>query len=230
MPGTRNRNNLPKRDPTAAPPPGRGKRSTDQIIRTLRARPRHSAGAALLVLAMIAGIAYLAWPTTHHGYQPATRTRTYTSYTACLLTDATGITGTAAPVWAGMQAASHSTHEQVSYLTMQGADTAANADTYINTLALRGCDTILAAGTLPDQGVTDRAGAYPKLRFITIAASATVGTAGAASPTTPPTSRPANVTTITETNVAGTSAAVQTVLIHADPIATGIAGTTDAPK
>jgi basic membrane lipoprotein Med (substrate-binding protein (PBP1-ABC) superfamily) len=213
MPRTRRRNNLPQRTPAAAPPPGRRKQTTDRVIRTLRSHPRRAAGAGLLILAVIAGIVYLAWPTPYHGYQPAVRTRAYTNSTACLLTDATGITGTAAPVWAGMQAASRTNHEQVSYLTMQGADTAANADTYINTLALRGCDTILAAGTLPDQGITDRAGAYPKLHFITIATPA-------ANTNPTPTTDPANVTSITETTANATTTAVQTALTHADPIGT----------
>ena len=230
MPGTRNRNNLPKREATAAPQPGRVSRLASRSFKALRSHPRRGAGAGVLLLAMIAGIVYLVWPAPSHGYQPADRTRTYTDYTACLLTDSTGITGTAAPVWTGMQAASRTTREQVSYLTMQGDDTAANADTYINTLALRGCDIIVAAGVLPDQGVADRAGAYPKLRFITVAAAASAGPSATASTgstaTAAPIPNPANVTTLTGTSAADTSAAVQTALIRADPAGSGTAAPT----
>ena len=103
MPGTRHRSNLPRRTPAQAPQPGRATRSLNQFIRIARSHPRRSGGAGLLLLVAIADITYLIWPTPYRGYQPAVRTRTYTSYTACLLTDPTGITGpTAAPVWAGM--------------------------------------------------------------------------------------------------------------------------------
>jgi basic membrane lipoprotein Med (substrate-binding protein (PBP1-ABC) superfamily) len=216
MPGTRHRNNLPKRTIAAATRPMPPKRAADRIAGALRSHPRRSTGAALLVLCVIAAIVYLVWPTPDHGRQPAVRARTYTNHTACLLTDATGITGTAAPVWTGMQDASGITDEKVSYLTMRGADTAANADTYINTLALRGCDIILADGASPDQGITDRAAAYPKLRFIAIAGPTT------ATPT--PTPNLPNVTTITETTTTATSTAVRTALVHAD--ATGAATAT----
>jgi hypothetical protein len=221
MPGTRHRNNLPSRTPAAAPRPVPvlPKRAADRIIRELRSHPRRSTGAAMLVLCVIAGIVYLVRPTPSHGDQPAVRTSPYTNYTACLLTDSTGITGTAAPVWAGMQGASRIARERASYLTIQGADTSANADTYINTLALRGCDIILADGALPDQGVTDRATAFPKLRFIAIPEPATAGTTGSAAPS--PTKPASNVTTIAETTPAAISAAVQTALVRASPTETG---------
>lgn len=225
MPGTRHHNNLPRRTPAAEPRPAAPKRAADWIISELRSHPRRGTGAVLLVLCVIAGIVYLVWPTPSQGNQPAVGTSAYTNYTACLLTDSTGITGAAAPVWAGMQGASRITHEKVSYLTLQGADTAGNAGIYINTLALRGCNIILAAGALPDQGVADRAAAYPKLRFIAItgpaAASATGTTATTGSPAPTPTASPANVTTIAETVPAAISAAVQTALVRASPTGSG---------
>lgn len=154
-----------------------GRRTRRNVLRSgvagraalfLRRHPLRYAGAGLLAVALIAGVVYLAWPGS--GYRPAVRGRAYADYTACLLTDATGVTGTtAAPVWAGMRAASQATTAQISYLTIQGPDTAANADLYVNTLALRGCRVIVATGALPARGVADRASAYPHLRFITVA-------------------------------------------------------------
>jgi hypothetical protein len=141
--------------------------------RTVR-HPLRYAGAGLLAAALamslIGAVAYLTWPRPGYGPRPAARGRVYASYTACLLTDATGVTGTtAAPVWAGMQAASQATAAQISYLTIQGPDTAANAGRYVSTLALRGCRVIVATGALPAAGVADRANAYPDLRFIIVA-------------------------------------------------------------
>ena len=219
MPETRRRNNLPRRTPSAATRPALPLRAAGRTIRALRSHPRRSTGAALVILCAIAGIVYLIWPTSYHGDQPAVRTSAYTNYTACLLTDSTGITRGAAPVWAGMQGASRTTHEKVSYLTMQGPDTPGNADTYVNTLALRGCDIVLADGALPDQGIADRAAAYPKLRFIAIAGPATAGPTGSPAPT--PTASHANVTTIAEATPAAMSAAVQSALVHANPGGTG---------
>jgi hypothetical protein len=125
-----------------------------------------------------------------------------------------------------MQGASRITHEKVSYLALQGADTAGNAGIYINTLALRGCDIILADGALPDQGIADRATAYPKLRFIAIADPATGSTSGSPAPS--PTRSARNVTTIAETTPAAISAAVQTALVRVSPTGTGTAVQTGA--
>jgi hypothetical protein len=213
MLGTRHRDNPPERVAAAALERGRVGRIARLGIRALRSRPRRGAGAALLLLAVLAGIGYLVWPASDHGSQSTSPARWYTDYTACLLTDSTGITGSAAPVWAGMQAASRTTREQVTFLTLRGADTAANADTYINTLVLRGCGIILSAGALPDRGVADRAAAFPKLRFVTIADPATVGASGVPTPT----AVSANVTVIAPRAPAATSAAVQAALLQADP-------------
>ena len=99
---------------------------------------------------------------------PIARARSYSQASNCLLTDPAGIQGTlAAAVWAGMQAASATTHAQVSYLPIQGPDTVANAEVYINTLAMRGCTVILAAGPVPAQGAINRAAAWPHQNIVT---------------------------------------------------------------
>ena len=152
------------------------------------ARPRRRIVLSVTVTAALGTLALTAWllrPTPNHSqaipYTPQTRARTYTAYTACLLTDQGGTTSApAAAVWTGMQAASNTTHAQISFLTMQGPDTPANAEVYINTLALRGCSLILAVGQAPTQGARDRASAFPGLLFMILAAPAATTASGQA--------------------------------------------------
>jgi hypothetical protein len=104
-----------------------------------------------------------------------------------------------------MQAASNTTHAQISFLAMQGSGTPANADVYINTLALRGCSLILAVGQAPAQGARDRAPAFPGLRFITLNPPAT---------TTAP-SPQANLTSLTAADPAAIRAETQNQVARA---------------
>ena len=100
---------------------------------------------------------------------PPPRARVYTSFDACLLTDSAGISGsTAAPVWAGMQAASAKTSRKVSYLAVAGPDTEANAVAFVNTLVQRKCDLVLAVGGSEVAAVEARAKAFPAARFVVV--------------------------------------------------------------
>lgn len=145
-----------------------------------------TAGAAVVIVLAL-------WPGTRSApaavTPPPTRARAYTDYSACLLTGPTGIADAqAAPVWAGLQSASGATRAQASYLQLQGPQTAANAASYVNALALRGCSLILTAGTVPGQGADARAGAFPRIRFITVdaptGASANLTAVASAAPAT----------------------------------------------
>jgi basic membrane lipoprotein Med (substrate-binding protein (PBP1-ABC) superfamily) len=147
------------------------------ILRPLTRHPRLTIGTALVAAAGIcAGVLASSnhqQHTTPPIYTPAKRARTYSAYSACLLTGPNGITDAAsAPVWSGMQSASDTTRAQVSYLPLQGPQTASNAADYINALAMRGCELILTAGTAAGQGAADRAAALPHIEFITVDAPA----------------------------------------------------------
>src|SRR5438105_1628254 len=108
-------------------------------LRTRRARILTAGAAAVL---LIAGVVWLAWP--KGGGEPAPRERTYREFTACLLTDDHGLQGPAAKsVWAGMQQASVANRVKVQYLAVAGAQTAANATPYFNSLA-QGCQVVVA--------------------------------------------------------------------------------------
>ncbi|MBR7829702.1 hypothetical protein KDK95_25575 [Actinospica sp. MGRD01-02] len=174
-----------------------------KTLRRLRRHPRTLIGTAL-ALVVIAVIALAALP--HHRtaptvYTPQVRTRVYSPFTACLLTGASGITDTqTAPVWAGMQTASTNTRTQVSYLAVQGAQTASNAESYINALALRGCAVIVTSGTAPGQAADQRAPALARITFITVGA---------------PASKAANVTAVATGTAAGVSHKVAALLTAA---------------
>jgi hypothetical protein len=100
---------------------------------------------------------------------PPARARVYTSFDACLLTDADGVASAqAAPVWAGMQAASLQTSGKVSFLAVSGPDTAANAVPYVNTLVQRQCNLVLAVGSSQVAAARQQAAAFPKVQFVVI--------------------------------------------------------------
>jgi len=147
-------------------------------------------GTAAAIVAAI-GLTWLLWPA--DDAEP--RARQYTAATACLLTPAAGITDKAAvPVWDGMQKASLATHGKVRYLAVTGDQTPANAATYLATLAIGGCNLILATGQAPAAAVD--AATYPTMHFVVIGAGKT---------------QP-NVTQITEPNAAATTDAVRSLV------------------
>ena len=174
-----------------------------KTLRRLRRHPRTVIGTALAVV-VIGVIALAAQPhqrTAPPVYTPQLRTRVYSSFTACLLTGASGITDTqTAPVWAGMQSASTRTRAQVSYLAVQGAQTASNAESYVNALALRGCSVIVTSGTAPGQAAEQRASALARIKFITVGA---------------PASKAANVSVIAAGAPAGVSREIAALLTAA---------------
>ena len=89
--------------------------------------------------------------------------------TACLLTDGRGVAGPdAAPVWAGMQAASARTHGQVRYLAVTGEQSVANAQTFAGTLVAGRCAVIAAVPGIADSAVRALAGQHPAQQFLVV--------------------------------------------------------------
>lgn len=114
---------------------------------------------------------------------PPPRARVYTAFDACLLTDSEGVAGAqAAPVWAGMQAASLATSGKVSYLAVAGPDTAANAVPYVNTLVQRRCDLVLAVGPSEVAAAREQAATFPKVAFVVVDAAPSKGNVTAVAP------------------------------------------------
>ncbi|GAA1722963.1 hypothetical protein GCM10009765_83680 [Fodinicola feengrottensis] len=100
------------------------------------------------------------------------RARIYLAFTACLLTDSRGTAGEAAPVWAGMQKASLTTHAKVQFLAAYGPQTEANAVPYVNTLAQRKCNVILAADKTSVDAVASNAHRFPRTTFVVVGSQA----------------------------------------------------------
>jgi basic membrane lipoprotein Med (substrate-binding protein (PBP1-ABC) superfamily) len=97
---------------------------------------------------------------------PAARARVYTSFQACLLTDARGISAApAAQVWAGMEDASLKTGAKVSYLAVTGPATAANALPFLGSLLVRKCGVVVASGSPERAAALAVAPKYPGVRF-----------------------------------------------------------------
>jgi hypothetical protein len=216
----RDRNNLPRRRPAV---PERRARAWERAAAWIAGRRRsEQIGAGAAAACILALLVYLLIPAgPARAYEPQQRTRAYTGYGACLLTDEAGISApSAAAVWAGMQRASGTTHEKISYLTMAGPDTEANAQTYIDTLALRGCDLVLGTGRLPDAAIAARAGAYPKLEFVATPQVVADGgsSAATAAPSASPSpdsidSAPANVTRVPAGAATAVASSVRALLL-----------------
>lgn len=204
----------PRRTARSAPP-------TLERTRARRPGVRTKIG-ALLFVAVIAVLAVAlnrspSGPPAH--ISPEVRSAPYTAYSACLLTESTGLRdSTAAATWDGMQAAARQTHAQISYLPMQGPATTANAGIYINTLALRGCSLVLAAGSVPASGAQGRAAAWPRLPLVAVLP---------AGPDSRPGSQPSaartNVTVIRGTSATALATQIEALLADASRTAPTIA-------
>jgi basic membrane lipoprotein Med (substrate-binding protein (PBP1-ABC) superfamily) len=117
--------------------------------------------------AAVAIVAWALWPSS--GAAP--RSRAYLPFTACLLTDGRGLTGAAAPVWAGMQDTSAATRAKVQYLPATGAGSADEVRPYLATLVERHCDLVVAVGSGPVSAVARDADRYPAVRFVSVGGS-----------------------------------------------------------
>jgi basic membrane lipoprotein Med (substrate-binding protein (PBP1-ABC) superfamily) len=111
----------------------------------------------------IAGVGtWLLWP-------ESPRQREYLDVTACLLTDANGVTGEAArPVWAALQEASVDSRARVQYLAVAGPPTQANAEAHVASLAGSRCGLVVAVGPEQTEAVSATAMTFPRVRFVTV--------------------------------------------------------------
>lgn len=110
----------------------------------------------------------------HGGRTPPAPSRAslYSASTACLLTDSRGVgAAPASTVWAGMQDASVATHAKVTYQTVNGAATTANAIPYANSLVEEDCDVVLAVGDPQTSALTQIAERNPKTNFVIVGGS-----------------------------------------------------------
>jgi hypothetical protein len=151
-----------------------------------------------VVLGCASAILLLAWPAGRRPSPP--RARVYTQFNACLLTDANGVSGSAAaPVWAGMRAASLKTSGKVSFLAVDGPATAENAVPYVNTLVQRKCDLIIVVGAAEAAATRSQASVFPNARFVVV---------GSGSPAR-------NVDVLEPSSDRAVSSAVETLVIRA---------------
>jgi hypothetical protein len=109
------------------------------------------------------------------GSGPQLRARQYLAFTACLLTDANGVTRPpAASAWAGMEDASLATHAKVEYQPVMAGGTEGAAQPVLASLVIQQCRVIVATGQAPVAAVVADARQYPSVRFAVIS----LGTAG----------------------------------------------------
>lgn len=118
--------------------------------------------------------AALTWWLTRSATDDVPRERRYHDVTACLLTDASGVSGVeSAQVWAGMQDASLKALAKVQFLAVPGRQDASNAAIYLSGLAQGGCAMVIAVGEGPVGAVTATAARYGEVRFVSVTATAT---------------------------------------------------------
>jgi hypothetical protein len=103
---------------------------------------------------------------------PAARVRVYADVDACLLAGPGGVSDPAvAPAWAGMEDVSAAGRAKVSYLTVTGPATTANALPYLNSLILRKCAVVVAAGGPERAAALADARQFPSVRFVLVGAT-----------------------------------------------------------
>lgn len=131
-----------------------------------------------LALVLVALLVWGLWPTSGPGQRgqvyPASRQRAYSSYSACLLTGASGLSdATAAQVWAGMRAASTRVEPaiQVRYTPAVGAAGASAVEAFVNTFAMSKCSLVVAVGEAQVKAVAARATAFPGVDFLAVGSS-----------------------------------------------------------
>jgi basic membrane lipoprotein Med (substrate-binding protein (PBP1-ABC) superfamily) len=123
------------------------------------------ASTVVVVAAVVAGL--LLSGAFGGGSLPAARARVYVNVDACLLTGPGGLSDpAAAPVWAGMEQASSSTRVRVSYLSVSGPATEANAAPFLGSLLVRGCKVIVASGGPERAAVLADASKFPAVKFV----------------------------------------------------------------
>ena len=105
-------------------------------------------------------------------YPPA-RTRTAIDFTACLLTPPAGTDATpqSQAAYNGLLKAQTTTNIRVQTYGTHSADTAANAQTAVNTLALRGCNLVTAATPAESAAIEQQAHLFPSTRFAIVGAA-----------------------------------------------------------
>jgi basic membrane lipoprotein Med (substrate-binding protein (PBP1-ABC) superfamily) len=105
-----------------------------------------------------------------HGRRiPPARTRTTIAFTACLLTDAHGVTGTtAAPAWQGILKAQAATNMKAQSLQVTEKGRVAEAVIGVNTLAQRSCNLVIATGELQTAAVWQQATTFRRQHFLVI--------------------------------------------------------------
>jgi basic membrane lipoprotein Med (substrate-binding protein (PBP1-ABC) superfamily) len=128
--------------------------------------------AVLLAVAVLAGVTVALWPKPAR-VLPPTRDRVYSAQRVCLLTGPAGLADPAtAQVWGGLEDASVKSRAQVSYLSVAGVDTAANAAPYLASLADGRCDLVLAVGSAPVGAVALDAPKFPQVKFLVVGGGA----------------------------------------------------------
>jgi basic membrane lipoprotein Med (substrate-binding protein (PBP1-ABC) superfamily) len=132
--------------------------------------------ATLGVIALIAA-GTLTYTTLHsrpngRTYPPA-RTRASVNFTACLVTPAagTGATPQSQAVYNGLLKAQTTTNIRVQTFETQGPDNASDAQTAVNTLALRGCNLVTAATPAESAAIELQAHLFPSTRFAIVGAT-----------------------------------------------------------
>lgn len=130
-------------------------------------RPRNVGLAAVVMAVVVAGAAWMIWPSSTG--KPAPRARQYVNFTQCLLTDAAGVNSASArPVWAAMQQSSAQTAAKSQFLAIPASAAKGESAVYANTLVARGCDVIVAAGAEPVRVAAAAAGSTPAKHFVLI--------------------------------------------------------------
>jgi len=127
-----------------------------------------SVATALAFVGLMLGLAVWGlWPEPSKVEPP--RARQYVTYSACLLTDSSGLAGEPArTAWQGMQEASSETRIKVFYVATVGANSVDDVRPFLAGLVQRKCDVIIGAGTDQANAIAAGANANPGTVFVAV--------------------------------------------------------------
>jgi len=138
-------------------------------VRVLRKPVRARAyvfAVAVLAVGLVLAVWWV-WPSPKRPEPP--RARQYVEFSACLLTDGSGLVGEVAQrAWQGMQAASSATNIKVFYVATAGATSVEQVRPFVSGLVQRKCDVIIGAGTEQANAVAASASANPGVVFVAV--------------------------------------------------------------
>jgi hypothetical protein len=123
---------------------------------------------AVVLIAVV--LTWLLWP---EDERRTPRAEQFRDVDVCVLVGQAGITAEpTASAWSALREVAAEAEVRLSYLTVAGPQTQAQAQLFVPTLVQQGCDVIVGSGQIPAAAVRELSGTYPDLALLTVESDA----------------------------------------------------------